>query len=91
MSFRDDATAGAQNAGPMAREGGSAHPDGLQQGMLIGSRYRKERLLGKGGRGEVWLALDEELDDGVDVPVGDHVPIPERVAGEVGCVQRPAR
>jgi hypothetical protein len=26
-------------------------------------------------------------DDGVDIPVGDHVPVPRRVADEVGGAQ----
>ena len=41
---------------------GSGSPEGL-----IGGRYRRERLLGRGGSAEVWCCTDEALDRQVAV------------------------
>ncbi|MGE5177567.1 MAG: protein kinase domain-containing protein [Bacteroidota bacterium] len=55
-------------------------PEVLAPGELLGSRYRINRLLGRGGMGEVWLAYDLKLQ--VDVALKSIRP--ERFPGERG-------
>lgn len=55
---------------------------GLGEGLLVFSRFRLKRILGRGGMGVVWLAHDQQL--GRDVAIKF---MPDLVAGDQNALQ----
>ena len=60
----------------------SGASDSIQSKQTLGSRYRFLRLVGRGGQGEVWHAIDEKLEVEVALKVLRRDLIPDERARE---------
>ncbi|KAF8368185.1 hypothetical protein PRIPAC_86014, partial [Pristionchus pacificus] len=60
---------GRDNVGPLPKVRGKAAPQYLEKGVLLNKRFRLDSLIGGGGFGQIYRAIDEESDKEVAVKV----------------------